>query len=624
MTSSGKSAIAVSGAWLERPVYLLCKNIAFADNLALDLRRHGLRARSFVNPQVLCNAGRNEAPLAVVADIAFAGAGANLQAACKQQGHGPTLLFLGADDDFGQRLRAVRAGGAGYYPIPVNRSALLHQLTALGMSAGAEPAERILIVDGPQEALADAGRTLDQAGFRTTTSVDPDRTLHDLEHGEFPLLLLNDDLDGMRGAELLRVVRQTIRFQALPVVMLTRGDTRRLEEEAGAAGTDALLRLPAAAADLLGVVRATLQRARQLSATYSYSIRRDPGSGLFNPGHFMDALRQAAAAAGQGGAALLWVNAGGSGTSLQSVRTDALLVHVADVVVPLLPPLTLAARMDVDAIAVLLPDLGSSELERLLHRLREQLRERLPDRCTLGATLLTSRQGNAVDALELARQAAARPIEAAGAADAGNSEAIDGWASKVQQALKENRFRLLYQPIASLSGQPTSFYEVFIRMIADSDGEPDVLPQEFLGSAEAGAWGSRSTAGYWRARCICFELKGDGGTRRPCSSSCCRTASPQGRRWCVGSATSCGRRRSSRPTWCCRSGSNAPPSGRRKPGAWPMPPASSAAGWRTSISPRPARPGNSCCKPSDPVSCTCRRTSRRTSAPTATISGWWR
>lgn len=55
--------------------------------------------------------------------------------------------------------------------------------------------------------------------------------------------------------------------------------------------------------------------------------------------------------------------------------------------------------------------------------------------------------------------------------------------TQVHEALQANRFRLVYQPIASLSGQPSSFYEVFIRMIAE-DGR-DILPEEFMRTVEA-------------------------------------------------------------------------------------------------------------------------------------------
>jgi EAL domain-containing protein (putative c-di-GMP-specific phosphodiesterase class I)/DNA-binding response OmpR family regulator len=476
----------------DRPVYLLSREAALAEALAHDLRHRGVRARTFINLEVLRNAGRSEKPLAVVLDLTFAAAhGAELKNSLSHGGYSPALLFLGTNDDFTQRLQAVRAGGSGYYSLPVNRSALLHQLMALSNSTAASPG-KILLIDDKQGLLREAQQALLAAGFDARRIDQPQRTLHELQHGDFDLLLMNDTLDDMRGAEVLHVVRQSMSLHALPAIILTRGDKRRLDEEATAAGADALLGLPVAPTDLVGVVRAKLQRARRLFDTYGYSIRRDPASGLFNQSYFMDALRQAVseATAGHGRAALLWLDAE-VGTA-SPAQTDALFVHIADLLAALLPPLALPARFE-DGVAILLPDPGASTLEGLLEAIGEQLRQlqkaptgrQLELRCGLGATLLTNRQRSPADAVALARQAASlRPKQQAEGGPAVARASDDGWTSAVKNALQENRFRLVYQPIASLSGQPTSFYEVFVRMLA-ADGR-DILPQEFLGPAERG------------------------------------------------------------------------------------------------------------------------------------------
>ena len=50
--------------------------------------------------------------------------------------------------------------------------------------------------------------------------------------------------------------------------------------------------------------------------------------------------------------------------------------------------------------------------------------------------------------------------------------------ARIRAALADDQFRLVYQPISSLSGAPTAFYEVFLRML-DERGE-DILPAEFV------------------------------------------------------------------------------------------------------------------------------------------------
>ncbi len=56
-------------------------------------------------------------------------------------------------------------------------------------------------------------------------------------------------------------------------------------------------------------------------------------------------------------------------------------------------------------------------------------------------------------------------------------------AAAVQQALDTDRFRLLFQPIISLRGSDEEYYEVYLRMLDESDNE--VSPRQFLEAASS-------------------------------------------------------------------------------------------------------------------------------------------
>ncbi len=55
------------------------------------------------------------------------------------------------------------------------------------------------------------------------------------------------------------------------------------------------------------------------------------------------------------------------------------------------------------------------------------------------------------------------------------------WVKLIKTALMDNRFRLLQQPIASLSGEDTGMCDVLVRMLDEQNNE--VLPTEFLAAA---------------------------------------------------------------------------------------------------------------------------------------------
>lgn len=56
------------------------------------------------------------------------------------------------------------------------------------------------------------------------------------------------------------------------------------------------------------------------------------------------------------------------------------------------------------------------------------------------------------------------------------------WSKRLKLALRDNRFKLLYQPIVSLQGAPEHNYEVLLRMLGDDNSE--IMPDEFMPHAE--------------------------------------------------------------------------------------------------------------------------------------------
>jgi len=66
-------------------------------------------------------------------------------------------------------------------------------------------------------------------------------------------------------------------------------------------------------------------------------------------------------------------------------------------------------------------------------------------------------------------------------ADLAKKEQINQWAFLIREALKQNRFRLLFQPIVSLHGESGAHYEVLVRML-DEKGK-ELQPSEFMPAA---------------------------------------------------------------------------------------------------------------------------------------------
>ena len=85
-----------------------------------------------------------------------------------------------------------------------------------------------------------------------------------LEAGSEPALLVLDlDMPGMGGREVLARVRQTVATAGLPALVLTGSGTEEMEAELMEAGADDYIRKPLEPARFVARVRAALRRAAE-------------------------------------------------------------------------------------------------------------------------------------------------------------------------------------------------------------------------------------------------------------------------------------------------------------------------------------------------------------------------
>jgi diguanylate cyclase (GGDEF)-like protein len=111
--------------------------------------------------------------------------------------------------------------------------------------------------------------------------------------------------------------------------------------------------------------------------------------------------------------------------------------------------------------------------------------------CSVGLALVVNAEPNLdatiADAQESARRGAERGGNRVVAQERVDQDARvlaydQVWVKHIKAALTENRFHLVHQPIASLSGSPLKIFDVAMRML-DTQGR-EVLPSEFLPAAE--------------------------------------------------------------------------------------------------------------------------------------------
>lgn len=227
---------------------------------------------------------------------------------------------------------------------------------------------------------------------------------------------------------------------------------------------------------------------------------QDLVTGLYNRQHFLELLDHAAERAINMGqpASVAYIKIDhypNLQTDLGIAGIDLLLADMANLLRQQLSAGSKIARFADDAFSVLLldstPEQHQAELLNLLHKTEAQLFDingrTAQTTFTIGVAGLNEKTAKAAEVLKRAHDCADQLTQGnalkihnpaddlAAAANRGDIIAM------VQQALENNSFKLLFQPIISLRGNKDELYEVLLRLV-NPQGE-EVPPADFLQAA---------------------------------------------------------------------------------------------------------------------------------------------
>jgi FixJ family two-component response regulator len=111
----------------------------------------------------------------------------------------------------------------------------------------------VAIVDDDESLCRSLGRLLRAAGIQPITYLSAEEFLDDTKHPQFDCLVLDIQLSGMSGIELLQ--RLTAMRKRTPVIFITAHDDPKVREEALAAGGAAYFRKTDSGTEVLEAIR---------------------------------------------------------------------------------------------------------------------------------------------------------------------------------------------------------------------------------------------------------------------------------------------------------------------------------------------------------------------------------
>ena len=250
------------------------------------------------------------------------------------------------------------------------------------------------------------------------------------------------------------------------------------------------------------IVAAHKRDDRQLERELETAVRSDAGTGLLTRRHLLDAIQERLLHPAAGGVRYLACVRPDKFGAIEREHgilvSEQLLIAFAGILRTLLGPHDIAGHFGGTSLMLLLERGNQRDVEAWCANLIDRIKKHafqagtatLQMTCTvgLGMVALTKPDVNlaAMDALDGARRGRERGgnqmVSINRADNDTRVQAYDQlWVKHIKTALMENRFRLVQQPIASLSGGEEKIFDVAIRML-DTHGK-EVLPSEFLPAA---------------------------------------------------------------------------------------------------------------------------------------------
>lgn len=243
---------------------------------------------------------------------------------------------------------------------------------------------------------------------------------------------------------------------------------------------------------------------KELEQKLNVMSQMDIVTGLYNRPYFLEHLDQVITRAieGQTRGALYFITL----DKYQDVRSqvgiaaaDHLLANVASYLKNKLRDLGVLARFEGGSYVLLIQNIDSKQADKYAAGINKLIAEHVADigtqtvqtTASIGLTLINETTSNGQECIHRAEKGAQTAQQEGGnkhhifnpaLQELAVHEETNVWADKIKLALKENKFRLVFQPIVSLHGEPGAHYEVLLRMIDDKN--ESVPPAEFIPAAE--------------------------------------------------------------------------------------------------------------------------------------------
>lgn len=304
--------------------------------------------------------------------------GFDLEESCQrlQVASSAPIVVIAKGGELNDWVKAVRVGATGYVARPAEAETLFRHAA---LFAKPRASYNVVAVGGDRASLSGLAELLAPRGVAVEPCASAEEFFASLERATPSLVILDGDLQPIRGIDLLKVLRADAAHRRVPVVVVSRVGAMHDRVAAYEAGAVDWVARPVHPEELVTRVLAQLARARGGDESGQWR-GRDPVTGLYDRAYLLDACGRALQLARREGrtVSLLAIE-----VELEGLRREMGRLACDEVMMALGAQLTASfrnsdviARVAPSRVVALLHGAGREDAERLLAAELERFRSR--------------------------------------------------------------------------------------------------------------------------------------------------------------------------------------------------------------------------------------------------------
>ncbi len=198
------------------------------------------------------------------------------------------VIMMSARSDMVARMRALRAGADAYLTKPLDLDVLEKRIDQLLVHTIARP--RVLWVDDDTDQLGYYKAMLCEQGYEVEGLSQPVRILERIEQFQPDAIVLDQEMPGVQGVELARVLRQDVRYMTIPILFVSASQSVSEQLEQHSMAGNQIFRKPLDNSQFLAALQHHLSQAQLIKARINLVSQRRESRSLQNHDYFLTEL----------------------------------------------------------------------------------------------------------------------------------------------------------------------------------------------------------------------------------------------------------------------------------------------------------------------------------------------